>query len=268
MTLPPLNMVFTITAGRTGTTYLYQLLRLNMPNCVAYHERTGQGVFFGIHCPEVSTMADFNYTGMTERVKSFWLVKLNLCMEELVANDRTHYIETSHILWKAGLVDASTFMKNPRINWHFIYLKRDFMKTLLSYYHRFDFYNSTNLWIWYLEPKYARNMVSYKPFAEYVDPKDREQVIWSIRLWYLHEVRARALAYRERYRDRPRYQIITVDVKDLNSEDNVHRLLKQLGGEVSESAIQMPGRKNVTKEKRPISSKDIKWLEEFVEAME
>lgn len=269
MTLRDMHLCWTITAGRTGTTYLYQLLRLNVPNGIAYHERAGNATLFGIHAPELSTMSQFNNFGPNDRVLSFWITKFSLVLDELMANDRSHYIEASHLLWKAGLLEASLKMQRKYLQWHFVMLERDFMKTMLSYYHRYDFYNVVDMWLWYLDPSYRNNIVPFTPFADYIgDDFTKEQMSWAIRLWYLHEVRARMYRYREQYKRNDNYHFYKCTVGDLNTPEGVKPLLEWLGVDVDLDDIEIPPPKNVTQHKRPLHRREKKWVEDFIEAME
>jgi hypothetical protein len=264
--LPRLHICWCITAGRTGTTYLYQLLRQNIPDCHAYHERAGNATLFGVQALDISHITEFNMVGLTENVKAFWITKFSLILDELMQNDRTHYIETSHLLWKGGLLEACNKMSRRFLDWHFVILKRDFLKTIISYYNRYDFYTTADIWIWYLDPKYKLNVVPVKEFTDYIG-KDHttEDFAWALRLWYCHEVRARQMLYREKYKDK--FKFYTCSVGDLNTPEGVAPLLKWLDVEPPEEIV-IPPRQNVTKKKRRLTAKRRKWLKDFVEAME
>jgi hypothetical protein len=268
MTRPDLHLCWTLTAGRTGTTYLYQLLRQNIPDCAAYHERAGNATLYGVHAPDLQTMGQFNNFGPNNNVLSFWITKFSLVLDELLANDRHYYIEMSHILWKAGLVEASLKMQRKYLQWHYIMLERDFYKTMLSFYHRYDFYAPSNLWLWYLEPTYKNNIVPFKPFADHINTSDREELGWALRLWYLHETRARTYRYRAQYKRNPNYHFYKCEVNELNEPEGVQSLLKWLGVDADLDDIIIPPPKNVTQHPRKITKKEEKWIEEFIEAME
>ena len=94
------NFVFTMTTGRSGTTYLAELARLNVQNANCYHEILGWDRF-GIDTPEVSHLTLFNSRGNIEPVRQFWKCKLSRIMRE----EGAYYCETSHLLMKAGLIE-------------------------------------------------------------------------------------------------------------------------------------------------------------------
>ena len=69
------NFIFTITAGRTGTTYLASLLAANLKDAKTHHEIIGYE-HFGIDTPDLSYLILFNSQGNTKKVRDFWQQKL------------------------------------------------------------------------------------------------------------------------------------------------------------------------------------------------
>ena len=98
-----------MTAGRTGTRFLAQLLRDNAPAAEVHHERIGFGDF-GVHAPDVSVLHDFNSLGTTDKVKRFWDEKLS----SITKSTSSMYVETSHPLMKAGLMEYVTTLVPER----------------------------------------------------------------------------------------------------------------------------------------------------------
>ena len=65
------RFVFTLTPGRTGTAYLAQLLRANLPHAEVHHEILGYDAF-GVDSPDLSHLMQFNSRGNTPHVQAFW----------------------------------------------------------------------------------------------------------------------------------------------------------------------------------------------------
>ncbi|HET9764809.1 MAG TPA: hypothetical protein VFR50_14905 [Casimicrobiaceae bacterium] len=64
------QFVFTLTTGRSGTQYLAELLRQNLPDAECYHEICGWDRF-GVDTPDLSHMTLFNSQGNVESVQAF-----------------------------------------------------------------------------------------------------------------------------------------------------------------------------------------------------
>src|SRR6266849_1968222 len=94
------HFVFTMTTGRSGTAYLAGLLAANLPDVESHHELLGWDQF-GVNTPDLSHMTLFNSQGNIETVRSFWRQKL----ARIAAAPSRFYVETSHLLMKAGLVE-------------------------------------------------------------------------------------------------------------------------------------------------------------------
>src|ERR1700745_4297658 len=92
------QFVFTMTTGRSGTRYLADLLAQNLPDAECRHEFSGWG-HFGVDTPDLSHMTLFNSEGNVEKVQAFWRAKLR----RIAATPKPFYVETSHVLMKAGL---------------------------------------------------------------------------------------------------------------------------------------------------------------------
>ena len=123
-----MKLIFCLSAGRTGTAYLAELLRANLPHpSIAMHEVMP----FGVHTPEVSHNMEFNNKGNTKLIKDFWERKFNIILSQPIE----YYAESCHMLMKAGLVEnAAEFI--PEYNEvKFIILKRDDTENTLKSYH-------------------------------------------------------------------------------------------------------------------------------------
>jgi hypothetical protein len=209
-----MKLIFALTAGRTGTAYLAELLRLNAPEAEVHHEVLSYESF-GVETPDTSHMHTFNTKGNIWKIRVFWRRKL----AKVLSCRKSCYVETAHMLMKAGLVE-NMVAKARKHELHFIRLTRDSLATVVSYHQRGDFLNKGNQWMWYLDERYPRNMVSPSPLLLNIQ---------SVRLWYLHEIAARAAFYRQYYGDRPHVHFHTVALETLNDRGHVAQLLRALG---------------------------------------
>lgn len=228
-----MKLIFTLTPGRTGSTYLAALLNQNLEHALVHHEILNYQAF-GLDTPDISHLHQFNAIGNTPHVQQFWQRKFKRILE----GDYATYAETSHILMKAGLVDnAIQLLKDHEV--HFIILKRDLFKTLVSYHARHDFENVGNQWMWYLDPNYPRKL---SPCHLY-----ENNVIQSIRFWYVQEVMARAYYYHMMCQQFPHLHFHEVELTDLNTEKGVQSLFKALDIKPKQQPLQLPGKKNETR---------------------
>jgi hypothetical protein len=150
---PMKNFVFTLTTGRSGTKYLAELLGQNLPRAECHHEICGWDRL-GVDTPDVSHMTLFNSQGNVDKVRSFWQSKL----ARVAATPQAWYVETSHLLMKAGLVENLALLTETGTV-HLIALERDPYATIVSFRNRFDFWGKADRWLWYLDPEYPKNLV-------------------------------------------------------------------------------------------------------------
>jgi SAM-dependent methyltransferase len=244
-----LKLIFALTAGRTGSAYLAELLRQNVSDAEVHHERLGY-TSFGIDTPDISHFHAYNTFGVTSYVNAFWQRKINT----ILSCGKPCYAETSHVLMKAGLVENAVAMAGGH-DIHFILLKRNVLDTIVSYHQRCDFLNYSNMWMRFLDPNYAMNMIRSAPFIQYG--------LQGVRLWYLNEIAVRSEVFRLLYSHYPNVHFHTVDIADLNDKKNVAALLKQLG--LPSSSIVLPPKQNVTTEGLPMSDEEREALKRFLD---
>ena len=223
-----MKLVFTMTAGRTGTAYLAELFRRNDPDALVAHEFLDWRAF-GTRTPEVSHLTRFNNVGFDDYVQAFWATKLG----EILETGADCYVETSHVLMKAGLVEALTRLEGDH-EIHLIAQQRDRVATMLSYRQRNDFMNIGNRYLWYLDPKYALNLVQHRPFLEAGPP--------GIRLWYLLEIEARTAFYTGRLAGDSRFTVHATQLEEVTTEAGAASLLGRVMGH--EGPIDLPPKVN------------------------
>ena len=225
------QFVFTMTTGRSGTQYLADLLARNLPDAECHHEFSGWG-HFGVDTPDLSHMTLFNSEGNVEKVQTFWRTKLGC----IAATPKPFYVETSHQLMNAGLVENLAPL-TARGTVHLIALERDPYATIVSFRNRFDFWDKANRWLWYLDPEYPRNLV---PSAELF-----RKGINGLCLWYILEIRARAARYEAQLEAEPRILVHHFSLEELRVAGGASRLLRELGIAIEPAKIRLPAPQNV-----------------------
>lgn len=230
----PANLVFTLTAGRTGTRWLTELLGQNLPGCEAHHEILGHDRF-GVDTPDLSHLTLFNSRGLCDEVHGFWERKA----ARVAASDATWYVETSHVLMKAGLVEhIDMFTDLGPV--HLIALGRDLVDTVASYTQRHDLANVGNQWLWYLDPSYPQNIIDPAPLLGHG--------LVGVRAWYALEIRARQAYYEALLADDERVVVHRATLEGLQTESGARGLLRALGQEPAD--VHLPSSRNVTPERR------------------
>lgn len=204
------HLIFTISAGRTGTAWLADLLKANLvPGAI--HEPIGPRDF-GVRMPEIGTMRTFNEDGMVDRVRQFWDRKA------MTIPETGPYAETNHTLAKCGLIEFLA-EANPAPKISIICLRRNWVDQALSYIRRRDFLSSTVIWQWYLDPHCARKIV---------DPRSLKGLGAQIPMfWYMAEMEARQAYYRRLFGNRMSF--IDCTIENISEPPGAAQLLADLG---------------------------------------
>jgi hypothetical protein len=247
-----MKLIFSLTCGRTGTAFLASLLESNLQGARVCHEILSYGSF-GLDTPDISHLQAFNVHGNTAEVKEFWRRKL----QRIEAWDGPVYAETSHVLMKAGLVENLAELARAH-EVHFVILERDILRTLVSYRNRSDFTNYGNMWMWYLDPGYPRNMVDARSFLDHG--------VLGIRLWYICEIRWRSAFYKHEFSRLPNFHFHRFDIATLNDPAKAHELLQLLGASIRANEVAIPGKQNETKSE-PVPQTEIARLRDAIETL-
>lgn len=216
------DFIFTLSAGRTGTAWLAQFLGDNLA-VKSVHEPLGV-LDFGTQMPEISHMRRFNTVGMDSMVTEFW--------ENKLAALQAPYAESNHTLGKCGLIEAlagSAIASRSTV----IILRRDLAKQCASYVGRNDFQNITIPWQWYLDMRYANNIVNPQMFAQ------MGQIGWA--MWYALEMETRYAYYVLKFHGRINF--VEARLEEATKPEGAARLLAALG---QEAAPVLPPKKNAT----------------------
>ena len=223
-----MKFVFTMTAGRTGSGFLAELFRRNVPDAAVVHEHLDWRAF-GTRTPDVSHLVRFNNEGFSDHVRQFWARKLS----GIVATGVSAYVETSHVLMKAGLIEGLLELEGDH-EIHLVAQRRERVPTLVSYHRRFDFVNLGNRYLWYLDPSYRCNLVNPAPFLDYG--------VHGIRLWYLLEMEARTAWYTGRLADVPNVTVHTTNLAHVTQPDGARGLVRAVMGD--ERVVSVPSKVN------------------------
>lgn len=249
-----MNLVFTLTAGRTGTAFLATLLAQNLRDAEVHHERTGYDSF-GVDSPDLSDLVLYNTRGNILKVQRFWERKFSRILRAAAGT----YVETSHVLMKAGLVENAVRLCAGH-TLHFIRLNRALIPTLLSYASRGDFLNKSSQWLWYLDDDYSRTFLRPDRFRGFGLP--------GLRLWYLMEIEFRATYFKMCYENRPGIHFHAVDIENLNDPEKAREIISKVSPEALSGSVTIPEKVNVSPETGPPDRDVLHQLEALVAGTE
>lgn len=258
MTGEPKRFIFTLTSGRTGTAYLAELLRASLIDAEVHHEILGYDAF-GNDLPDISHLNQFNARGNTQHVQAFWRRKLG----RIAANLVKYYVETSHVLMKAGLVENLEPLREVGVV-DLIVLKRDMFDTVISYRNRFDFLNKGNMWLWYLDPDYPRNIIDPSALQKM---GLNEMGLNGICLWYICEITARVEYYRFLLKDDPVVNFHDVQLDSLSEPGPVVDFLERLGAPREAQEIVLPPPANRSRFKVTLGEDELRRLRRVIDTM-
>ena len=248
------NFVFTMTTGRSGTQYLTELLRQNLPDAECHHEILDWDRF-GVDMPDLSHMMLFNAYGNIEKVQEFWRQKL----VRIAATQRRFYVETSHMLMKAGLIEnLAPLTAAGRV--HLVILERDPYATIVSFLNRSDFTSHGNQWIWYLDPRYPKNIVNGLPAME-------RGGLSGVCLWYIAEIRVRAAYYAKLLAGNGNVVVHRFTLDELRGQTGAARLLEGLGAGTPPEQIVIPPPQNENIDKTALGAAEEASLRELIASM-
>jgi hypothetical protein len=198
------EFVFTITQGRSGTKSLAELFKQHDRGALSVHERVDANAH-GLVTPDIGHMRRFNSHGLTGEIANFWRRKLAMAREETIKRGLQRYVETAHMNAKCGLIEyvltaAASNQEGDRFR--FIVLNRALEKIARSMHERHDMRQIENMWLWYLDPAYAKNLVDAMPYSSHG--------YLGLLAWYVREIEAR----KDRYRTlmRGRFDVLTIDI--------------------------------------------------------
>ncbi|MFP4147121.1 MAG: hypothetical protein ACLFSI_05335 [Halorhodospira sp.] len=222
------TLIFTITTGRSGTVFLTELMKRNLPDARVYHEHQ-QWWAHGVDTPDHSDLMHFNNAGVTPKIRAFWRRKF----ERVLAEPGSYYFEASHYLAKAGVIENLDLLPED-VSVQILWFKRDVYKTARSLFNLGEFQNPASSWVWL--PPGARNVLLQQgPFQRF----GRAGMV----LWYVLEMRARGAYYQELLRERPGVTFLETGPEALRDEQAVRAFLEQVLGATPEQ-VEIPPPRN------------------------
>lgn len=227
------KMIFTLTTGRSGTTYLSKLFQANLKDAEVHHERFGTQDF-DVQTPSISLLKQFNEIGNVHEVRRFWHRKFS----SMIEGETPTYVETSHVLGKAGLLENIDLLAQKGVEVHVICLKRNIEKLVWSFYNRFDFFNTGFMWQWALDPAYKKNIVSLDSFRSFG--------MMGSCYWYVCEMLARIEYYQLLLGQSKSINLHLVDLEDIVKLEGAAKLFKQLNE--PNGKVVLPSKTNETKQ--------------------
>lgn len=215
------TLVYTITNGTAGSSYLRRFLEGNLTGAEVHGDRAGW-LDLGVNCPDASHLTRFNTLGNLPEVRAFWRKKLAMD----IASDQDVFVDLTHLHSKAGLVENLGYVPDD-VKVVLVHLQHNVLDTVWTVHNRCDFRNSGFTWIHALDPNYQNVMVPSGQFAQ--------QGMAGLALWYVVEMRARASFYKRLVAPMPNVAFAEVWLADL-----VHRkppsgdLLEMITGKAPE----------------------------------
>jgi len=219
------TLVYTITPGRSGTNFLANLLRENLPDAQVHHERAWW-FDFGVNCPDVAHLTRFNNLGNQPFIQNFWKQKL----ERDASQPQEIYAEATHLHAKAGLVENLNLVpKGTRVV--LVAQKRDPFKIVWSLHNRMDFRNFGFTWIWSLDSRYHNVIVQSKTL--------KKHGVLGNALWYVIEMQARAAYYRLLTAEMDHVDFLDTSLEEITTDAGAKQLLECVTGTAPEE-VKMP----------------------------
>ena len=224
------QLIFTIAPGRTGTAFVAELLRSNVPQAEVYHERMGADQF-GLHSPDISHMMRFNIDGNVHDIHQFWRRKVAL----IASGAEPVYAEISHLLAKAGLMENIGLMcKEARVD--IVLLRRDMAETVQSFIARGDFINTGLAWAFLLDWNYPRRVIDPAPF--------KPHGMVGRAYWYVAEMFARGEFYRQRLAGVANLHFHVAELAEISTAPGAERFLSALALPQPEGGFALPPAQN------------------------
>lgn len=228
------TLVYTISTGRSGTSFLSKFLSANLPGAEVHHERTRWDQM-GVVTPEASHFMTFNNAGNVPRIAAFW--KNRLAMD--AASKAGIFVETSHFGARAGLIE-NLAARPAGTRAVVIAQSRDVGPTLWSLHNRCDFRNHGFTWLFTLDSRYRNVIVTSKPFQAFG--------MMGSALWYVIEMQVRACYYQRLLSQMEGVDLVSLDLSELApSKSGGQRVLDAILGSAPKD-IQWPERSNVLRD--------------------
>jgi len=237
--------IFALASGRSGTHFLYQLLRRNAVNCVCRHETYSWSnpSMFGRPIYDFA-VGDLDAVRGQVALKARWIARQRSAA----------YAETSHALLKSWFELASEFFPDLRL----VHLVRDVLHVAKSEANREELCHR-----WHIPFRYAKGgdgsrffrwaLTGREPIFGSFDGKSLTRFQWYVLQWI--EIENRAMRMLDRFSLHDRCLTLR-SPDDLNDPGQVRRLFDFLGVPVASSTPVIDGFKNATPWVRTVVTDD------------
>lgn len=212
------KFIFTFTTGRSGTKYLYALLRDCCPEVSVYHERLN-----------LSTVMHEMNNGTTRHEATKYVRHQKLPQLEQDVGDKDIYVETNHLVCKCFLEELIHELANVKI----IYLYRNMIDVATSLYSH-DTIPKVRTGRRHFASRYYI-LWTDKNVRFDITNADTEFTDLDLCFWYCFEMMARAEEFIAKYPDITH----SVTLDDINTFGGAKRLFQELGvGKVDYNKLQ------------------------------
>jgi hypothetical protein len=228
------RLLYSLSTGRCGTMFLANLFRANLPEATAvvHHERLGF-LNFGVHTPDLSHMTTFNTVGNVAHIREFWQRKLAFDQTETAPV----YIEMSHVLAKAGLLENLDLIDKSRAV-DIVILTRPIEDIVWSYVNHFDFASYAFMWPFTLDPHYPNTILKLR--AENLSPL-------RIAHWYVCEMWTRAAYYEQLLHSAAKVRFHRICLSEVTDESGADAFMGRLFPDERSTSFVMPPKANETR---------------------
>lgn len=195
------RLVYSISDGNSGSVALQRFLESNMPGTEVHANRAGW-LDLGVNCPDASHLTRFNTLGNLPEIRAFWKRKFAADL----ATPGDVLVDLTHLHAKAGMIENLDLIPAD-VEVVLIHQYHDVLATVWSLHNRCDYRNTGFTWLFGLDPNYRNVCVPSGQFAA--------NGMAGLALWYVVEMRVRAVYYRHLTTEMPNVHFQHVTLADL-----------------------------------------------------
>jgi len=229
--MPP-TTIFTLASGRSGTHFLYELIRRNAKNCTVRHETYGLN-------PSMFGRPIYDYaTGNNELIRALLARK-----RRIVDRCRTgFYVETSHAFLKSWFHLATEYFPSIKL----VHLTRDPLKVAKSEADREQLIKRLRVPFCHYRGEdrhryFLWSLTGLEPIFQHLDPAQLTRLQWYLIQWI--EIENRAMRFLDEFNKQTDCFMLHSPV-ELNDAARVAALLEFLGLTPRSKQITLAGRRN------------------------
>jgi hypothetical protein len=247
--------IFTLASGRSGTHFLYELIRRNAVDCVTRHETYGFN-------PSMFGRPIYDYAvGEPERIR-----RLVERKRRIVESCGAHtYVETSHAFLKSWFCVAPEFFSRLKL----LHIIRDPLYVAKSEVSREELIKKLRVPFCHYRGGDGRryflwSLTGLEPIFRHFNGFELTRFQWYVIQWI--EIENRAMRFLDEFQKHG--DCFTLQSpRELNSAERVSRMFPFLGLQMRSEEITLSGRRNRNWRATVISDEDRRQLAEVVAAM-